>query len=85
MEDWQHECCGEPFALGDAVTWPVVPVQDRHRLAAALGPEVTADVVAATPTGRSPTRRSCGGPSASSVGASTWTATAVVGYLVEVD
>jgi hypothetical protein len=26
MEYWQHECCGDLFAVGDAVTWPVRPV-----------------------------------------------------------
>ena len=26
VEQWQHECCGEPFAVGDAVSWPVVPL-----------------------------------------------------------
>ena len=23
MEDWQHECCGDPFAIGDEVSWTV--------------------------------------------------------------
>lgn len=23
-EDWQMECCGEPFAVGDEVSWPLV-------------------------------------------------------------
>ncbi|MGW2884228.1 DUF6578 domain-containing protein [Streptomyces griseoruber] len=23
-EDWQMECCGEPFAVGDEVSWPLL-------------------------------------------------------------
>ena len=26
IEQWQHECCGEAFAVGDVVSWPVVPL-----------------------------------------------------------
>ena len=22
VDAWQQECCGDPFAIGDAVTWP---------------------------------------------------------------
>lgn len=24
-EDWQMQCCGVPFAVGDSVCWPVLP------------------------------------------------------------
>ena len=27
VEFWQHECCGDLFGVGDAVVWPVAPVQ----------------------------------------------------------
>jgi hypothetical protein len=25
VDDWQHECCGEPFALGHEVRWLLTP------------------------------------------------------------
>ena len=25
VDDWQHECCGEPFALGQEVRWLLAP------------------------------------------------------------
>ena len=25
ISDWQIQCCGEEFAVGDQVTWPVLP------------------------------------------------------------
>lgn len=37
--DWQMECCGEPFELGDRVTWTVEEADDREWLPAALGPD----------------------------------------------
>ncbi|MGI5468416.1 DUF6578 domain-containing protein [Streptomyces sp. CA-132043] len=27
-EDWEMECCGTPFAVGDRVTWTLGPVTD---------------------------------------------------------
>lgn len=27
VEFWQHECCGELFEVGEAVVWPVAPVE----------------------------------------------------------
>lgn len=33
------ECCGEPFELGDRVTWTVEEADDREWLLAALGPD----------------------------------------------
>lgn len=26
IAEWEMECCGEPFAIGDFVQWPAVPV-----------------------------------------------------------
>ena len=40
VETWQHECCGEPFAVGDTVTWPLVPVSEHADLAVRLGADV---------------------------------------------
>ena len=25
VEFWQHQCCGEPFAVGEVVLWPLAP------------------------------------------------------------
>ncbi|GGS11372.1 hypothetical protein GCM10010236_77320 [Streptomyces eurythermus] len=30
-EDWQMECCGRPFAVGDEVAWPLVAVDPGER------------------------------------------------------
>ncbi|MFF8862122.1 DUF6578 domain-containing protein [Streptomyces sp. NPDC015139] len=30
-EDWQMECCGTPFAVGDEVAWRLVPYGRRDR------------------------------------------------------
>ncbi len=30
VESWQWQCCGEPFAVGDTVTWIVAPNVDRE-------------------------------------------------------
>ena len=27
VEFWQHECCGDLFEVGEAVVWPVAPVE----------------------------------------------------------
>lgn len=43
LESWQHECCGDPFEVGDAVAWPVAPVEAEGLvplLGAALGRQV---------------------------------------------
>jgi Family of unknown function (DUF6578) len=31
VDDWQLECCGDPFAVGDEVAWTLV-LSDRHSL-----------------------------------------------------
>lgn len=38
VDAWQMECCGEPFAVGGDVTWPLDGDPDRDWLEAALGP-----------------------------------------------
>ncbi|MGQ0573339.1 MAG: DUF6578 domain-containing protein [Pseudonocardia sp.] len=37
LAGWQHECCGEPFAVGDAVRW-LLTAADGPFLARVLGP-----------------------------------------------
>ena len=32
MEHWQIQCCGEPFGVGDNVSWPTTPVTGRSFL-----------------------------------------------------
>lgn len=44
VEDWQHECCGEAFAVGDVVVWPLRDDHDPVRLRRHLGPAVAATV-----------------------------------------
>ncbi len=44
MDDWQFECCGEPFAVGDRVEWLLLPIQDREWFADALGPELAEEL-----------------------------------------
>ena len=44
VEHWQHECCGDPFAVGDEVVWPLRYDHDRDRLSRWLGPAVAATV-----------------------------------------
>lgn len=46
MEDWQHQCCGDPFAEGQAVTWTVRTDVDRARLSQVLGDDLAASVAA---------------------------------------
>lgn len=37
---WQMECCGEPFAVGDIVTWHLDGEPEPAWYLSALGPEV---------------------------------------------
>lgn len=41
ISDWQIQCCGEEFAVGDEVAWPIAPVgvTDWESL---VGPELAA-------------------------------------------
>jgi hypothetical protein len=47
VESWQHECCGEPFAVGDEVSWPLrgAAVEGDH-LGRLLGAEVSRQLTA---------------------------------------
>jgi hypothetical protein len=42
--DWQMECCGEPFAVGDSVEWSLTDEPDVDWLEAAIGTELAADI-----------------------------------------
>ena len=37
IDDWQMECCGKPFAIGDTVTWSLSAQVDSERLLRILG------------------------------------------------
>lgn len=39
VEFWQHECCGDLFEVGEAVVWPVAPVEG-DALVSLLGVEL---------------------------------------------
>ena len=41
---WQMQCCGDPFSVGDEVTWTLSDQPDRERLAGALGTSVAGSV-----------------------------------------
>jgi hypothetical protein len=40
IEDWEWQCCGEPFAVGDEIEWGLLPDGDRSYLTRPLGAEV---------------------------------------------
>ena len=44
MADWQMQCCGEPFSVGETVEWTLAPVDDRGSLALAMGQELAETV-----------------------------------------
>ena len=39
VDDWQLQCCGTPFAIGDEVTWTLSSTPDRDWLFGIFGPE----------------------------------------------
>ena len=39
VDDWQIQCCGTPFAIGDQVTWTLSPTPDLDWLSGIFGPE----------------------------------------------
>lgn len=53
VQDWQMQCCGEPFALGKRVSWPLSGEVDREYLGVVLGEQATAQ----SPTMRTTTTR----------------------------
>lgn len=43
VSDWEIQCCGEDFAVGDHVEWPVLPVDRADPFwEPLLGPDLTA-------------------------------------------
>lgn len=44
MDEWQFECCGESFAVGDRVEWLLVPVEDRGWFTDLLGSELAEEL-----------------------------------------
>lgn len=40
VDAWQQQCCGDAFAVGDTVTWPLESEPDREWLRDALTPEL---------------------------------------------
>lgn len=44
LAPWEFDCCGEPFAIGDEVTWSIAPVVEREPLAVTLGTELAREV-----------------------------------------
>ena len=44
LEAWQWQCCGEPFAVGDAVSWTVSSNIDREWLAHSVGGDTAAAI-----------------------------------------
>jgi hypothetical protein len=43
VDDWQMQCCGEAFSVGDRVSWRCAPV-DGKWLTESLGPELARTV-----------------------------------------
>ena len=43
VSDWQYECCGDPFAVGDEVTWTVEPTPPGDETLRAAGVEAYED------------------------------------------
>jgi hypothetical protein len=46
IENWEWQCCGEPFAVGSFVRWGLVPSTEESRtfLAGPLGEELSAAI-----------------------------------------
>ena len=44
IDDWQMQCCGDPFAVGSTMTWSTVPVTDTTGFAVFLDPAVAASI-----------------------------------------
>lgn len=40
VASWQMECCGDPFGVGERVTWTIDEDVDDQWFVAALGPEM---------------------------------------------
>jgi hypothetical protein len=46
VADWEMQCCGDPFAVGGSVSWHLSPVAESPLLAAFLGQDLAATVIA---------------------------------------
>ena len=44
VDAWQQQCCGDAFAVGDVVAWPLDETPDVHWLGAALAPELASRI-----------------------------------------
>lgn len=44
VEAWQLQCCGDPFGVGELVSWTVPEAVDREYLATVIGEEAAAGV-----------------------------------------
>ncbi len=44
VQDWQIQCCGDPFTLGQRVSWTLSGELDRDYLASVLGEEAAARI-----------------------------------------
>jgi hypothetical protein len=44
VEAWQLQCCGDPFEVGELVSWTVAEAVDREYLATVIGEEAAATV-----------------------------------------
>lgn len=44
IDDWQMQCCGDPFALDSSVTWSTFPVTDPTWWNEFLDPEVASSI-----------------------------------------
>jgi hypothetical protein len=44
VDDWQMQCCGEPFAVGQEVVWTLSAAVDAGWLSTVLGPETAREI-----------------------------------------
>src|SRR3954453_6045775 len=46
LEEWEWQCCGEPFAVGSEVEWGLLPMsgESRSYLKDPLGTDVVAEI-----------------------------------------
>jgi hypothetical protein len=43
IDDWQQQCCGQPFAVGSRVSWTLI-APDAEWLAGVLGPDLSTSI-----------------------------------------
>jgi hypothetical protein len=44
VEAWQWQCCGDPFEVGQSVSWTVASAIDRDYLATVIGEDAAAKI-----------------------------------------